>query len=52
MLGRFGADFQERLVTAMRATLNGTVLVSVGEGSLIGVGYAVAGDPDRSCLRS
>jgi predicted PurR-regulated permease PerM len=45
MLGRFGADFQERLVTAMRATLNGTVLVSVGEGALIGVGYAVAGVP-------
>ena len=45
MLGRFGADFQERLVTAMRATLNGTVLVSIGEGALIGVGYAVAGVP-------
>ncbi|MGI4875930.1 MAG: AI-2E family transporter [Janthinobacterium lividum] len=45
MLGRFGPEFQERLVTAMRATLNGTVLVSVGEGALVGVGYAVAGVP-------
>ncbi len=45
MLGRFGAEFLERLVTAMRATLNGTVLVSVGEGALIGVGYAVTGVP-------
>ena len=52
ILGRFGADFQERLVTAMRATLNGTVLVSIGEGALIGVGYAVAGLPRRSCLLS
>ena len=32
MPGRFGADFQEQLVTAMRATLSGTVLVSIGEG--------------------
>ena len=45
MLGRFGANFQDRLVTAIRATLNGTVLVSVGEGALIGVGYAIAGVP-------
>lgn len=28
MLGRFGAEFLDRLVGAMRATLNGTVLVS------------------------
>ena len=45
MLGNFGAQFLERLVAAMRATLNGTVLVSVGEGVLIGIGYAVAGVP-------
>ena len=45
MLGRFGAEFLEKLVGAMRAVLNGTVLVSVGEGALIGVGYAVAGVP-------
>lgn len=45
MLGEFGAEFLSRLVAAMRATLNGTVLVSVGEGALIGVGYVVAGVP-------
>lgn len=45
MLGNFGAQFLDRLVAAMRATLNGTVLVSVGEGVLVGVGYAVAGVP-------
>ena len=45
MLGRFGVEFLDRLVEAMRATLNGTVLVSVGEGALIGIGYAVAGVP-------
>lgn len=45
MLGEFGAEFLARLVAAMRATLNGTVLVSVGEGALIGVGYAIAGVP-------
>ena len=45
MLGQFGAEFLNRLVGAMRATLNGTVLVSIGEGVLVGVGYAVAGVP-------
>jgi predicted PurR-regulated permease PerM len=45
LLGHFGTEFLGRLVAAMRATLNGTVLVSVGEGALIGVGYAVAGVP-------
>ncbi|WP_174278311.1 AI-2E family transporter [Sphingomonas bacterium] len=45
MLGGFGEQFLDRLVAAMRATLNGTVLVSVGEGALVGVGYAIAGVP-------
>ena len=45
MLGRFGVDFLDRLVEAMRATLNGTVLVSVSEGLIVGVGYAIAGVP-------
>lgn len=45
MLGHFGEQFLDRLVAAMRATLNGTVLVSVGEGAVIGVGYAIAGVP-------
>ena len=45
MLGQFGAEFLNRLVGAMRATLNGTVLVSIGEGVLVGAGYAIAGVP-------
>ena len=45
LLGRFGAEFRDRLVGAMRATLNGTVLVSVGEGMLVGIGYGIAGVP-------
>ncbi len=45
MFGAFGGDFLARMVAAVRATVNGTVLVSVAEGALIGVGYAVAGVP-------
>jgi predicted PurR-regulated permease PerM len=45
MFGAFGGVFLERMTGAVRATVNGTVLVSVGEGAIIGVGYAVAGVP-------
>lgn len=45
LLGNFGERFIERLVVAIRATVSGTILVAVGEGALIGVGYAVAGVP-------
>jgi predicted PurR-regulated permease PerM len=45
MFGAFGAIFVVRMTGAVRATVNGTVLVSVGEGAIIGVGYAVAGVP-------
>jgi predicted PurR-regulated permease PerM len=34
------------MVDATRGTVNGTVLVAVGEGLLIGVGYLVAGVPN------
>ena len=44
-LGHFGLHFVERLSAAVRGTLTGTILVAVGEGSLIGVGYWVAGVP-------
>lgn len=44
-LGAFGTRFSERLVSAVRGTVAGTVLVAIGEGALIGVGYAVAGVP-------
>ncbi|TPG18757.1 AI-2E family transporter [Sphingomonas koreensis] len=45
MFGAFGGEFLERMIGAVRATVNGTVLVSVIEGAIIGVGYAVAGVP-------
>jgi len=43
--GPFGGEFLERMIAAVRATVNGTVLVSFGEGAIIGVGYFVAGVP-------
>ena len=45
MFGAFGGQFLARMIGAVRATVNGTVLVSVVEGGLIGVGYAVASVP-------
>ena len=45
LLGRFGSEFTEHLADAVRGTVVGTVLVAVGEGSLIGIGYWVAGVP-------
>jgi predicted PurR-regulated permease PerM len=45
MFGTFGGVFLQRMTGAVRATVNGTVLVSVGEGAIIGVGYAVTGVP-------
>lgn len=45
MFGAFGGEFLDRMIGAVRATVNGTLLVSVVEGSLVGIGYAVAGVP-------
>lgn len=45
MFGRFGSEFLTRMLGAVRATVNGTILVSVTEGATIGVGYWVAGVP-------
>lgn len=45
MDGVFGTIFAQRMVEAVRSTVNGTLLVSFGEGSAIGVGYLVAGVP-------
>jgi predicted PurR-regulated permease PerM len=41
--GEFGERFVERIGDAVRAAVNGTVLVAIGEGTLIGIGYAVTG---------
>ena len=45
LLGEFGGRFVQRLTLAVRGTVIGTVLVSVGEGAIIGVGYLIAGVP-------
>ena len=46
VLGDPGERLAERLVLAARGTFNGTVLVAVGEGVLIGIGYVIAGVPE------
>jgi predicted PurR-regulated permease PerM len=44
--GEAGEDLIKKVVGATRGTVNGTVLVAVGEGLLIGVGYLIAGVPN------
>ena len=34
------------MADAIRGTVNGTVLVALGEGTLIGLGYVIAGVPN------
>jgi predicted PurR-regulated permease PerM len=43
--GEFGERFVDRIGEAVRAAVNGTVLVAIGEGTLIGIGYAATGVP-------
>jgi predicted PurR-regulated permease PerM len=43
--GEFGERFVNRVGEAVRAAVNGTVLVAIGEGTLIGIGYAVTNVP-------
>lgn len=43
ILGHPGDGVVEKIVDSIRGTVNGTVVVAVGEGLLIGVGYLVAG---------
>jgi predicted PurR-regulated permease PerM len=43
--GRFGTEFLERMIVAVRGTVTGTVLVSFGEGAMIGAGYVMASVP-------
>jgi predicted PurR-regulated permease PerM len=43
--GEFGERFMRRLGEAVRGAVNGTVLVAIGEGTLIGIGYWIAGVP-------
>src|SRR4051794_38847245 len=44
-LGDPGERLAEKTVAAVRGTVNGTVVVALGEGALIGLGYVVAGVP-------
>ena len=50
LFGEAGENLIEKMVGATRGTVNGTVLVAVGEGLLIGVGYLVAGVPNAILL--
>lgn len=43
--GEFGERFVDRIGEAVRAAVNGTVLVAIGEGTIIGIGYAVTNVP-------
>ncbi len=43
IFGDSGVRYAEHAVTAVRATVNGLVLLGLGEGLLLGMGYAVAG---------
>jgi len=45
MFGEFGQGFLERMIAAVRGTVNGTAIVSFGEGAVIGFGYFLAGVP-------
>jgi predicted PurR-regulated permease PerM len=45
LIGDPGEGLVEKMVEATRGTVNGTILVAVGEGLLIGVGFLVAGVP-------
>src|SRR5512132_1033286 len=46
LFGEAGEGLFEKMVDATRGTVNGTVLVAVGEGLLIGVGYLIADVPN------
>ena len=45
LLGDFGEMFLARMIAAVRGVVNGTAIVSFGEGAVIGVGYFIAGVP-------
>ena len=46
LFGDAGEGLVEKMIDATRATVNGTVLVAIGEGAAIGVGYFIAGVPN------
>ncbi len=46
VLGDPGERLASKMVDAVRGTVNGTVVVAIAEGALIGVGYVLAGVPN------
>ena len=40
------------MALAVRQTVNGTLLVAIGEGVVIGAAYVLAGVPHAACSRS
>jgi predicted PurR-regulated permease PerM len=46
--GRPGERLAEDMALAVRGTVNGTIVVAVGEGILIGLGFIVAGVPNAA----
>ncbi|MEY4730907.1 MAG: putative permease, er of the PurR regulon, partial [Pseudomonadota bacterium] len=49
-LGDAGVRYGEHTVSAVQATVNGLVLVGLGEGVLLGIAYAVCGLPHAAML--
>lgn len=50
LFGEKGVSYAIHAMAAIRATVNGLVLVALGEGLLLGLGYAVAGLPHPTML--
>ncbi|ACD82773.1 AI-2E family transporter [Candidatus Methylacidiphilum infernorum] len=50
ILGTPGEKYAQHLVLVIRGTVNGLVLVSLGEGILLGIAYAIVGLPDPVTL--
>ena len=48
--GEAGERYLLHIVAAIRATVNGLVLVGIGEGVLLGIAYAIAGIPHPALL--
>jgi predicted PurR-regulated permease PerM len=46
--GHPGERLAESMAAAVRGTVNGTILVAVGEGILIGIGFLIAGVPNAA----
>ena len=49
-LGEHGEDLARQVTASIRGTLNGLILVGLGEGFVIGIGYVVAATPHAVLL--